>query len=65
MSANCNSCGAYTLLLSLDVKFVNIFEKSTGNISILNVPFHILNNSHFNLLHILAADLQAVILDRF
>ena len=47
MSAKYDSFAAYALLLSLGVKFANIFEKSAENTSILNVSFYILNTSYF------------------
>jgi hypothetical protein len=46
MSAKYNSFVAYALLLSLGVKFANIFEKSAENTSILNVSFYVLNISY-------------------
>jgi len=47
MSAKCNSFAAYAPLLSLGVKFANIFERSAENTSILNVSFYISNTSYF------------------
>jgi hypothetical protein len=39
-----NISGTFSLLLPLDLKSVPIFQKSTNNISIFNVIFHILQN---------------------
>jgi len=46
MSADFNLLAVSTLLLSLDFKFVPIFKKNTEDASILNMPFHVLQNTN-------------------
>jgi len=41
MSAEHNDSGTFTLLLSLDLKWMNNFMQNTENATILNVSFHI------------------------
>jgi hypothetical protein len=40
--------GAVILLFSLVFKFLNNFKKITTSGSILNAPFNILHNTHYN-----------------
>ena len=49
MSAGLNISGAVDLLLLLDYEFNNIFKKNTDNASILNVPSHSFENTHYNI----------------
>jgi hypothetical protein len=46
MSAESNTAGMFTLLLSLGFKVVNNFKHNTENESILNVPSYILHHSN-------------------
>ena len=44
MSAECNTSGAFVLLLSLDVKFVNTFQKITKYFNArCSIPLHLDN----------------------
>jgi hypothetical protein len=57
MSAEHDTSGTFTLLLSLDFKLMNNFKQNTENASILNVPFHIYHNTYYLIHHTLEADL--------
>lgn len=46
MTAERNISFAFLLLLSLDYKFITIFEENTDDASILHVPFHVSRNTH-------------------
>jgi len=44
-----NISGAVDLLLLLDYEFNNNFKKNSDNASILNVPSHSFENTHYNI----------------
>jgi hypothetical protein len=49
MSTGLNISGAVYMLLLLDYEFTNNFKKNTNHASILNVPSHSFQNTHYNI----------------
>jgi hypothetical protein len=46
MFLECETSGMIALLLSLDFKFANNFNKIGNVASVLNVPFYVLHSTH-------------------
>jgi hypothetical protein len=47
MLAQNNMSGMFALLVFLDFKSMNNLKRNTANKNILNVPFHVLHDTHY------------------
>jgi len=60
MLAEHNTSGMFTVLLTVDFIFINNFKIKCWKLTILNVPFHILHNTHYGTSLYFATDCQSI-----